>query len=83
MLTSLALVGVVAVGAAAPSPPVSPARADQSVLLSAVGEVEAADAADERRGGPDELQAVVVAHRGSGDPRLIDDRAVRRIVSVV
>lgn len=60
MLTSLALVGVVAVGAAAPSPPVSPARADQSVLLSAVGEVEAADAADARRGGPDELQAVVV-----------------------
>jgi hypothetical protein len=43
MLASLALVGVVAVGAAAPSSPASPVLADESMSVSAVGEVEAAD----------------------------------------
>lgn len=137
MLTSLALVGVVAVGAAAPPPTASPTRAAQSVYVPATSAVVVADAADEGQGGSDELLAVVVdvtvprgvtpvavdkvptvlppdptrpypawdawagyaagdrvvhdglvyeavvAHRGSGDPRLIEDRAVWRIVSVV
>lgn len=137
MLTSLALVGVVAVGAAAPPPPVSPARADESVSVPAAGAVAVVEGADEGQGGSDELLAVVVdvavprgvtpvavdttptvlppdptrpypawdawagyaagdrvvhdglvfeavvAHRGSGDPRLIEDRAVWRIVSAV
>ncbi|ACZ20405.1 putative carbohydrate binding protein [Sanguibacter keddieii DSM 10542] len=136
MLTSLALVGVVAVGAAAPPSTASPARADQSLYVPAASAVAVAEGTDEGQGGSADLLAVVdvavprgvtpvavdkaptvlppdptqpypawdawadyaagdrvvhdglvyeavVAHRGSGDPGLIKDRAVWRIVSVV
>lgn len=140
MLTSLALVGIVAVGAAAPPSTGVAGRADESVLVLVGAAVAVADldrGADEGRDTPDELLAVavdlvlprgvapvavdkapsvlppdptrpypawdawagyavgdrvvhdglvyeaVVAHRGHGDPRLIEDPAVWRIVPVV